>query len=833
MLAMTASSRNAPCHCGSGKRYKDCHGALATNLPPVDSERNAQLAASWRRINLDPYNVEASVLLGNRNHEQGEYLAAVIHYERALRGAPKHPGLLNNAGVSYAALGWAPRAEECFRAALAAAPRHIEASTNLAQLLFQRARYDELIALVASLGTESPAALSSLRAQAEKRLAMTDASSAAVDALLRRAEASFALGEHAEAESLWREALALDPGHPEGLFHVANRERERGESNAAIANYQKALKRATGNVGITNNLGLALEAAGETDRAEDCYRAVLAGDPNHIDALGNLGNILSAREAVGEAVAVYDRLFAIRRDLPAAVWIRRAMAQNRAQDIPAAIESYREAARLDPGDMQVQLHLGTLLIRQHAFSDGEIVLRRALELDPGNRYALSMLAHTRQQRCAWDGLDDVLAEIRARLEDNEDPDSDFPVMPFAALAMPLSPLAQLHAAQRWARTVSGGPLPPRPTVSYAPGERLRVAFATWNFRDHPTMHLSLEFWEKIDRSRLEMFAYSLRRDDDNPFQRRARIAFEHFTDVSPESVESIAERIRKDRIGILIDRNGYTLNAREGIFPLRPAPIQVNCIGFPGTMGAAWYDYIFTDRYTVPESLQRFYSERPLYMPHMAFPSDTTRLPPGPRPSRAACGLPERAFVFCCFSTSYKILPDVFAIWMRLLAAVSGSVLWLLHTSDEVVSNLRREAARAGVDPSRLVFAPIVKIAEHVARNAAADLFLDSFPYGAHTTANDALLAGLPVLTRAGETMVSRIAGSQLRATDLPELITTSFAEYETLARRLATEDRQLLSLRQRLAANRHSHALFDMARYARDFEDAMEAIWVERGTLS
>jgi len=250
-------------------------------------------------------------------------------------------------------------------------------------------------------------------------------------------------------------------------------------------------------------------------------------------------------------------------------------------------------------------------------------------------------------------------------------------------------------------------------------------------------------------------------------------------------------------------------------------------------MGARWYDYIFTDRYTVPESLRRFYSERPLYMPNMAFPSDTTRLPSGPPPSRAACGLPERAFVFCCFSTSYKILPDVFAIWMRLLAAVSGSVLWLLHTSDEVVSNLRREAARAGVDPSRLVFAPIVKIAEHVARNAAADLFLDSFPYGAHTTANDALLAGLPVLTRAGETMVSRIAGSQLRATDLPELITTSFAEYETLARRLATEDRQLLSLRQRLAANRHSHALFDMARYARDFEDAMEAIWVERGTLS
>jgi predicted O-linked N-acetylglucosamine transferase (SPINDLY family) len=789
MPAMAASSRNAPCHCGSGKRYKDCHGALAASPASPDRDReprDAQLARWWRTINLDPDDVEASFHLGSHSHEHGEYVAAVIHYERALRRAPDHPDLLNGAGQSYAALGATARAEECFRAANAAAPRH----------------------------------------------AARGAFSLGVDLLLAQAHASFERGEHAEAERAWRAALVRDPGHPEVLFDVANRERERGENHAAIADYEKALERAPGHPGVTNNLGLALEAAGETERAEDCYRAVLASDPNHVDALGNLANILSAREAVRETVAVYDRLFAIRRDLPAAVWIRRAMAQNQAQDVPGAIESYREAAHLDPDDMQVQLHLGTLFIQQQAFSDGEVALRRALDLDPGNRYALSMLVHTRQQRCAWDGLGDLVTRIRAGLEDKEEPDSDFPVMPFATLAMPLSPSALLHAAQRWARTVSRGPLAPRPTVSYGTGERLRVAFATWNFRDHPTMHLSLEFWEKIDRDRLEMFAYSLRRDDDNPFQRRARRAFEHFIDVSQDSARSIAERIRKDRIGILIDRNGYTLNAREGIFPLRPAPIQVNCIGFPGTMGAGWYDYIFTDRYTVPEALQRFYGEQPLYMPHMAFPSDTTRLPSGTPPSRAACGLPDRAFVFCCFSHSYKILPDVFAIWMRLLQAVPGSVLWLLHTSGEVVSNVRRESAKAGVDPSRLVFAPIVKVAEHVARNAAADLFLDSFPYGAHTTANDALLAGLPVLTCAGETMVSRIAGSQLHAIGLPELITTSFADYEALALRLATEDKQLLSLRQRLAANRHTHALFDMARYARDFEDAMKAIWAERGAL-
>jgi predicted O-linked N-acetylglucosamine transferase (SPINDLY family) len=281
-------------------------------------------------------------------------------------------------------------------------------------------------------------------------------------------------------------------------------------------------------------------------------------------------------------------------------------------------------------------------------------------------------------------------------------------------------------------------------------------------------------------------------------------------------------------MGILFDLNGYTRNARPAIFALRPAPLQINAIGFQATLGTTWHDYILTDRFSLPESLQRFYTERALYMPHMLYPSDTTRLPAGPPPSRAACALPEHAFVFCCFNNTYKILPEVFAIWMRLLAAVRGSVLWLLETSAEAKQNLRQEATRAGIDAQRLLFAPRVGVGEHVARNAAADLFLDTYPYGAHTTANDALLAGLPLLTCVGETLVSRIAGSQLTAVGLPELITESFAEYEELALELARRPALLKSYRERLAANRDTTPLFDMARYARDFEDAMERIWAE-----
>ena len=258
----------------------------------------------------------------------------------------------------------------------------------------------------------------------------------------------------------------------------------------------------------------------------------------------------------------------------------------------------------------------------------------------------------------------------------------------------------------------------------------------------------------------------------------------------------------------------------------RPAPIQINSIGFPGTLGDDCYDFILVDRFGAPEAMQPFYTERLWHMPHASYPSDTVRAPQGPPPSRAECGLPERGFVFCCFNKSFKILPDVFEIWMRLLHAVPGAVLWLLASDAESSANLRREAAAAGVDPARLVSAPKVSQEEHLARHAAADLLLDTFPYGAHTTTNDALLAGLPVLTCVGETLVTRLAGSQLHAIGLPELVTDNFTDYEALALHLAREPQALAELRARLAANRRTYPLFDMAGYTRDFEDGLEAIW-------
>jgi predicted O-linked N-acetylglucosamine transferase (SPINDLY family) len=508
--------------------------------------------------------------------------------------------------------------------------------------------------------------------------------------------------------------------------------------------------------------------------------------------------------------------------------VERALAQMQARDYAGAEASLREAERLAPDDVRIQTNLGKLYVRQRRHVEAEVPLSRALALDPANGYALTLLAHIRQRRCAWAGLDQLHAQIQNLLDaDRGDTPANF--NPWVLMSMPTTPSQQLAATRSYARTLAVAQQPGlRASVSYAPGERLRVGFVSSEFRPHARMALMLGLLERLGRQRLELFAYGTRPRDSGPVGARVERTFEHFADVSGGSPASVAARIGADRIGIVFDLDGYTGSTRAAIFAHRPAPIQVNAIGFQCTLGSGWHDYILTDRFSLPEHLQRFYSERPLYMPHMLYPSDATRRPEGLPPSRAACGLPERGMVFGCFNNSFKILPDLFAIWMRLLHAVPQSVFWLIDASAEAKANLRREAAAAGIDAQRLIFAPRVGGAEHLTRIAAADLFLDTYPYGAHTTANDALLVGLPLLTRAGDTLASRIAGSQLRAIGLPELVTPSFAQYERLARELATQPDLLAGYRKRLLANRDTTPLFDMPRYARDFEDAMLRIWDE-----
>jgi predicted O-linked N-acetylglucosamine transferase (SPINDLY family) len=360
----------------------------------------------------------------------------------------------------------------------------------------------------------------------------------------------------------------------------------------------------------------------------------------------------------------------------------------------------------------------------------------------------------------------------------------------------------------------------------AAASKLRVGYLSADFHGHATAWLIAEMIEKHDRSRYSVYGYSLGPDDQSPTRRRLVNAFDRFVDLRSVSFLQAAQWIAADDVQILVDLKGYTRESRTEILALRPAPVQVNYLGFPGTMGAPFMDYILVDDFIVPADQQPFFSERLVHLPGCYQVNDSRREISPCTPSRAECKLPEEGFVFCSFNNNYKITPEVFDVWMELLKRVEGSVLWLLEGNAFAPANLRREAESRGVASRRLVFAPRMPLPEHLARHRLADLFLDTFPVNAHTTASDALWAGCPVLTLAGETFVSRVAGSLLRTIGLPELITYSFDEYQAMALRLARNAELLAGLRGRLEVNRKTSRLFDAGRFARNTEEAYRTMW-------
>jgi len=352
-------------------------------------------------------------------------------------------------------------------------------------------------------------------------------------------------------------------------------------------------------------------------------------------------------------------------------------------------------------------------------------------------------------------------------------------------------------------------------------ERIRVAYVSADFHAHATSMLMAGIFEQHDRRRFETIAISFGRDDGSRMRGRVKQAFERFIDVRGKSDAEIAQAMREMEIDIAIDLKGYTSEARPAVFSLKPAPLQVNYLGFPGTMGASFMDYLIADRIVLPDEHKAFYSEQVVTLPGTYQPNDRSRETAEAPAGRASVGLPEQGFVFCCFNNSYKIQPSVFDIWMRLLRGVPESVLWLLDDNAAATRNLRQEAATRGVDAGRLVFAARVDLPEHLARHRLADLFLDTLPYNAHTTASDALWTGLPVVTCMGNTFAGRVAASVLHAAGLPELVTPSLADYEAMALRLARDPAALAGIKSRLAHNRETAPLFDAARFTRHLEAA------------
>lgn len=608
-------------------------------------------------------------------------------------------------------------------------------------------------------------------------------------------------------------SLSLAPQLPEPHFRLGDLHRRQGEHALAIASYESALALGLHHPVLLNNLGLALQGLDKLDEAIARYREALSLQSEFVEAHANLGDVLRMRHRYAEATAHYTHAVALNPNV-ASLWTSLGLCQHRIGKIEDARASFTRALALEPDNPQALANIASLLVAEQRFAEAAPMLEKAIGLRPQLVEASNTLLYVRQQLCDWHDFDRLFRGQRASLARPDAP----PVPPHNLFTLPYTPRELLDATRKW---VAHNLPTLTPKLSVAPelvGGRLRIGYLGPDFRSHPLASLLTEVIERHDRTRFEVFGYSLGPDDGSAARARFAAAFDRFVDVRTESVQNTARRIAQDGIAVLFDTSGYVINARSAIFALRPATIQINCIGFPGTLGADCYDYILTDRFVTPPEQQENFSERFLYLPNCYLPSDSRRAI-GSAPTRAQCGLPTEGFVFCCFNSAYKITPTIFDIWARLLRAVPGSVLWLLEAHPTASGNLRREAERRGVAADRLLFAPRVPLAEHLARHAAADLFLDTFPCNAHTTANDALYAGLPLLTCAGETFASRVSGSQLLAIGLPDLVTERLEDYEAVALELACNPTRLRNLRDRLRSNRESADLFNAKEYAAALE--------------
>ncbi len=556
---------------------------------------------------------------------------------------------------------------------------------------------------------------------------------------------------------------------------------QQGEPEVAVGLLRKAIEANPESAIVANDLGSVLAQTGRTTEAIPAFRRAIELAPTYPEAHNNLANIYLMTGNLEEAVA-----------------------------------SYLTALRLSPEYAEAYRNLASALARLGRIEEAAAALAKAVSIDPSYIEAVALLVNQLKQLSDWRMIDDLTRQLIRAVEDGSGA-----MNPFVFLTLETTPKQQRQCAEQWAQARR---LAVNSTVQ-APirRERITVGYLSADFQEHATAHLISELIELHDRSRFRVIGYSYGADDGGAARARLRASFDLFVDFEYVSHVDAAALIRADEVDILVDLKGYTMDARPEIMALRPAPIQVSYLGYPGTLGTPAIDYILVDRFVVPADRQEHYTETLVHLPHCYLVNDRRR-PIAQARSRAQYGLPENGFVFCCFNSPHKITPAIFDIWMRLLEQVPGSVLWLLETSQAAMANLRREAeTRLKSGSQRLIFAPSVPNAEHLARFAVADLFLDTLPYNAHTLTSDALWGGCPVLTSTGETFASRVAGSILHAAGLPELVTSTLAEYEAAALRLAGDRAELDMLRARIQKSRMEAPLFDTPRFTRAIETAFE----------
>ena len=798
----------------------------------------AEAESEYRAVRrIDPKNFLAAYNLGILLVQQGRFQDGEPFLAEATRLNPDILAAQVVRGGVLLQLGRLQDAVAVFDKVLARDPDHRDALNDGANVLLRMNRHDDAM-------------------QNLDRLLALDPGHAI--ALYNRASILAGVGRPAEALDALEAACAAKPGFAEALFFKGNVLRSLRQPDAALKAYEAALLANPKHSDSLNNMGDTLNELGRYADALVVFDRAMALAPTNLEALVNRGRTLGKLGRTDDQFAAFDRALALKPDFLPAL-LSRGVALTSLRRYDQALESLDRALAAAPADAKVLEARGSVLVmlgrkddaiasyeaalgiaptiealnnyghllrRMTRYEEAAAAYERVITLKPDFPMAKGYLWTSRLHCCDWEnaaaGIDGMVSDTLAGK----------PVTsPFGLIQFSSSAEAQLQCAKMFAATKKRVPSPWAPGGRIArPGERLRVAYLSADLQDHATAFLMAGMFEAHDRTRFETVAISFARDDGGAYRPRLQKAFDRFIDASAMTDAEVVNLTRDLQADIAVDLKGFTNDARPDIFLDRVAPLQVSFLGYPGTWGASCMDYLIADPMIVPPGAERFYTEQIVRLLDSYQPNDRNREIAAHIPTRAELGLPENGFVFCSFNNSYKILPPVFDVWMSLLRQVPGSVLWLLASNQAAVRNLKAHAAARGIGPERLVFAAVARQPDHLARQARADLFLDNLPCTAHTTASDALWAGLPVLTCLGDTFAGRVAASLVTAAGLPELVSRDLESYQALALELATSPARLGQIREKLARNRLTCALFDTQRFCRHLEAAYTAMW-ERQT--
>ncbi|KAL2994322.1 hypothetical protein AAZX31_10G159300 [Glycine max] len=775
-----------------------CRQALAINPLMVDAHSNLGNLMKAQGLVQEAYSCYLEALriqptfaiawsnLAGLFMESGDFNRALQYYKEAVKLKPSFPDAYLNLGNVYKALGMPQEAIACYQHALQTRPNYGMAYGNLASIYYEQGQLDMAILHYKQAVACDPRFLE----------AYNNLGNALKD-----------VGRVEEAIQCYNQCLTLQPNHPQALTNLGNIYMEWNMVAAAAQYYKATLNVTTGLSAPYNNLAIIYKQQGNYVDAISCYNEVLRIDPLAADGLVNRGNTYKEIGRVSDAIQDYIRAIVVRPTM-AEAHANLASAYKDSGHVEAAVKSYKQA----------------------------LILR------PDFPEATCNLLHTLQCVCCWEDRDKMFKEVESIIRRQINMSVLPSVQPFHAIAYPLDPMLALEISRKYAAHCSviasrfalppfnhPSPIPIKREGGY---ERLRIGYVSSDFGNHPLSHLMGSVFGMHNRKNVEVFCYALSANDGTEWRQRIQSEAEHFVDVSAMSSDAIAKMINEDKIHILVNLNGYTKGARNEIFAMQPAPIQVSYMGFPGTTGATYIDYLVTDEFVSPLGYANIYSEKIVHLPHCYFVNDYKQknqdvLDPNCPHKRSDYGLPEDKFIFACFNQLYKMDPEIFNTWCNILKRVPNSALWLLRFPAAGEMRLRAYAAAQGVQPDQIIFTDVATKNEHIRRSSLADLFLDSPLCNAHTTGTDILWAGLPMVTLPLEKMATRVAGSLCLATGLgDEMIVSSMKEYEDRAVSLALNRPKLKALTNKLKAVRLTCPLFDTARWVRNLERSYFKMW-------